>query len=84
MEHNQASKWLELTVQLLAFLLQNVMFPYKEAVLNLKPVGQVSEGTECEYKKASFHILVTQLSTVITPFYATVVTYAIEEMLFNK
>lgn len=41
-------------------------------------------GTACEYKKASFHILFRKLSTVIMPFYATIVAYESEQMLFNK
>jgi hypothetical protein len=52
--------------------------------LDLEPVGQVSTETVCEYKKTSFHILFRKLSTVITPFYATVEKYATEQMLFSK
>jgi hypothetical protein len=41
-------------------------------------------GTACECKEASFHILFRKLSTLITPFYATLVTCATEQMMFNK
>jgi len=52
--------------------------------LGLQRAGQKSEGLNVNVKKAPFHILLRKLSTVITPFYATLVTCATKKMLFNK